>query len=147
MNRFAVAAVLVPLLTPVLAPAAEPPADLKPFQGKWVLSSATLGGRDHLDDFKGLTLTIDGDHYTVVVGPNTDKGTITLDASKSPKHITLASSEKLGPFKGRTMPGIYEMKDKKLTVCLNSEKDDRPEKFEAPEKTPIMLFVFEREKK
>jgi uncharacterized protein (TIGR03067 family) len=127
--------------------AADPAADLKPFQGTWVLSAATLGGRDHLDDFKGLTLTVDGDKYTVVVGPNTDKGAITLDASKSPKHITLASSEKAGPFKGRTMPGIYEFKGDTLTVCLNSEKDDRPGKFEAPEKTPIMLFVFEREKK
>jgi uncharacterized protein (TIGR03067 family) len=130
-----------------LSPAADPPADLKPFQGKWVLSAATLGGRDHMDDFKGLTLTVDGDKYTVTVGTNTDKGAITLDATKSPKHVTLASSEKAGPFKGRIMPGIYEFKDDKLTVCLNSEKDDRPAKFEAPEKTPVMLFVFEREKK
>lgn len=127
--------------------ATDPPADLKPFQGKWVLSSATLGGRDHNDDFKGLALSIEGDKYAVSVGLNIDKGTITLDPSKSPKHITLASSEKAGPFKGRTMPGIYELKDGKLTVCLNSEKDDRPEKFEAPEKTPLMLFVFEQEKK
>lgn len=131
----------------LLTPSADLPADLKPFQGQWVLSAATLGGRDHKEDFKGLTLTIDGDKYTVVVGPNTDKGTITLDATKSPKHITLASSEKAGPFKGRTMPGIYDLKGDKLTVCLNSEKDDRPEKFEAPEKTPLMLFVFERGKK
>lgn len=127
--------------------AADPSADLKPFQGAWVLASATLGGRDHKADFQGLTLTVDGDKYTVSVGPNTDKGTITLDATKEPKQITLASSEKAGPFKGRTMPGIYELKDGKLTVCLNSEKDDRPAKFEAPEKTPLMLMVFEREKK
>ena len=129
-----------------LALSADPSADLKPFQGKWVLSAAMLGGRDHLDDFKGLTLTVDGDMYVVSVGPNTDKGAISLDATKSPKHVTLASSEKNGPFKGRTMPGIYEIKDDTLTVCLNSEKDDRPTKFEAPEKTPVMLFVFEREK-
>ena len=145
MSRTAVAVVLS-LLAPVSV-VADPPADLKPFQGKWVLSSATLAGRDHLDDFKGLTLTIDGDKYAVSVWGNLDKGTITLDPSKSPKHITLASSEKAGPFKGRTMPGIYEFKDGKLTVCLNSEKDDRPEKFEAPDKVPLMLFVFEREKK
>lgn len=134
-------------LAMVVLLAADPLADLKPFQGKWVLSAATLGGRDHLSDFKGLALTVDGDKYTVTVGPNTDKGTITLEAAKDPKHITLASSEKAGPFKGRTMPGIYEMKDGKLTLCLNSEKDDRPTKFDAPEKTPLMLFVFEQEKK
>lgn len=126
---------------------ADPAADLKPFQGKWVLSSATLAGRDHNDDFKGLALTIDGDKYTATVTSLTDKGTITLDPSKSPKHITLASSEKNGPFKGRTMPGIFEFKGDKLTVCLNSEKDDRPAKFEAPDKTPLMLMTFEREKK
>lgn len=137
----------VALAALLLAPAADPPADRKAFQGSWVLVSATLGGRDHLDDFKGLTLTVDGEKYTVVVGPNTDKGTISLDETKSPKHITLASSEKAGPFKGRTMPGIYEFKNGQLTVCLNSEKDDRPAKFEAPEKTPLMLFVFGREKK
>ena len=45
------------------------------------------------------------------------------------------------------MPGIYEFKDGKLTVCLNSEKNDRPEKFDATEKTPVMLFSFERETK
>ncbi len=126
---------------------AEPPADLKPFQGKWALSAATLGGRDHTDDYKGLTLTVTGDKYTVVVGPNTDAGTMTVDAKKSPKWLTLASSEPKGPFKGRTMPGIYEFADGKLTVCLNSEKDDRPAKFDAPEKTPVMLFSFDREKK
>jgi uncharacterized protein (TIGR03067 family) len=135
------------LLVAALAPVADPPADLKPFQGKWVLASATLAGRDHLEDFQGLALTVDGDKYTVTVGPNTDKGTITVDAAKSPMWITLASSEKAGPFKGRTMPGIYELKGEKLTVCLNSEADDRPAKFEAVEKTPLMLFVFERGKK
>ncbi|MEO2088389.1 MAG: TIGR03067 domain-containing protein [Gemmataceae bacterium] len=138
-------ALLLLMACPVSA--AEPDGELKAFQGKWVLESATLAGRDHLEDFKGLTLTIDGDKYTVTVGANTDKGTITLDAAKSPKWITLASSEKAGPFKGRTMPGLYEFKDGKLTVCLNSETDDRPAKFEAPEKTPLMLFVFVREKK
>lgn len=146
MSRF-LAFALVFLLPTCLTIAAEPDGDLKAFQGKWVLESATLAGRDHLDDFKGLTLTIDGDKYTVTVGMNTDKGTIALDAAKSPKWITLASSEKAGPFKGRTMPGLYEFKDGKLTVCLNSETDDRPTKFEAPAKTPLMLFVFQREKK
>jgi uncharacterized protein (TIGR03067 family) len=131
----------------VLLTAADPSADLKPFQGKWVLSAATLSGRDHKEDFEGLTLTITDDKYTVTIGPNTDKGAITLDVSKTPKQITLASSEKKGPFKGRTMPGIYEFNGDKLTVCLNSEKDDRPTKFDAPDKTPLMLLVFERGKK
>ena len=127
--------------------AAEPSTALKPFQGKWVVSAATLGGRDHKDDFKALTLTITGDKYEATVALLKDAGTITLDTKKSPKWLTLVSSEKTGPFKGRTMPGIYEFKDGKLTVCINSEKDDRPEKFDAPELSPLMLIEFERAKK
>jgi uncharacterized protein (TIGR03067 family) len=137
---------------PVLA--ADPPADLKPFQGKWVVKAATLAGRDHLDDFKTMTLTITDDKYTATVNALKDAGTIIVDAKKSPKWLTLASAEKKGPFLGRTMPGIYEFKDGELTVCINSGKDegadaklDRPVKFDAPEKTPVMLITFEREKK
>lgn len=132
---------------------AEPPADLKPFQGKWVVKAANLAGRDHLEDFKSMVLTVTGDKYEVTVFALKDAGTITLDPKKSPKWITLASGEKKGPFEGRTMPGIYEFKDGSLTVCINSGKDeageklDRPAKFEAPEKTPIMLIVFEPAKK
>lgn len=139
------------LLAPAFA--AEPPADLKPFQGKWVVKAATLAGRDHLDDFKSMVLTITDDKYEVTVNALKDAGTVTLDPKKSPKWITLASAEKKGPFMGRTMPGVYEFKDGMLTVCINSGKDevgeklDRPAKFDAPEKTPIMLIVFEREKK
>ena len=91
------------VLLPAIS-AAEPPADLKPFQGKWVLRAATLGGRDHTDDYKGLTLTVAGDKYTVVVGPNTDAGTLTVDAKKSPKWLTLASSEPKGRSRAARCP-------------------------------------------
>lgn len=142
------------LLLAVPVSAADPPAELKPFQGKWVVKAATLAGRDHTDDFKALTLTVTGDKYEAAVNALKDTGTISVDATKSPKWMTLASAEKKGPFQGRTMPGIYEFKGGELTVCINSGKDegadaklDRPAKFDAPEKTPIMLITFAREKK
>ena len=71
---------------------------------------------------------------------------IKLDATKTPKQIDL-STRKDGPFKGRTLPGIYEFKGDTVVLCLNSEKPERPTKFEAPEKTPMMLLTFRREKK
>jgi uncharacterized protein (TIGR03067 family) len=148
MSRFAP---LLLLAVPALA--ADPPAELKPFQGKWVVKAANLAGRDHTDDFKQLTLTITGDKYEAAVNDLTDTGTITVDATKSPKWVTLASADKKGPFMGRAMPGIYEFKGGELTVCINSGKDeaadaklDRPTKFEAPEKSPVMLIVFARGK-
>jgi uncharacterized protein (TIGR03067 family) len=128
------------------APAAEPEGDLKALQGTWVIAEANLAGRDHLDDFKGMKLVVTGDKYAIDFGKNSEKGTIKLDAAKTPKQIDLTTRAD-GPFKGRDLPGIYELKGDRVVLCLNSEKPDRPAKFEAKEKTPIMLLTFAREKK
>ena len=126
--------------------AAEPEGDLKTLQGAWVIAEANLAGRDHLDDFKGMKLTVTGENYAIDFAKNSVKGTIKLDAAKKPKQIDLTTS-KDGPFKGRNLPGIYEFKDDTVVLCLNSEKPDRPAAFEAKEKTPVMLLTFRREKK
>jgi uncharacterized protein (TIGR03067 family) len=75
-----------------------------------------------------------------------EKGTIKLDPTKKPKQIDLTTEQK-GAFKGHTLPGIYELKDDTVVLCLEANKTDRPTKFEAPEMTRLMLFTFKREKK
>src|SRR5438445_7382152 len=75
-------------------------------QGTWVIDAAALAGRDHIEDFAGMKLLLDGNKYTVDFGKNTDKGTFALDAAKSPRRIDITSVS--GPFKGKTLPGIYE---------------------------------------
>src|SRR5438477_11465554 len=92
----------------VTAAAAAGQDDAKAMQGTWVVEAARLAGRDHTDDFAGMKLVIDGNRYTVEFGKNTDKGTFTLDPTKTPKRIDIVSAE--GPFKGKTLPGIYELK-------------------------------------
>jgi uncharacterized protein (TIGR03067 family) len=129
--------------------AAEPDAELKAFEGVWLLEDANLAGRDHKDDFEGMKLTVTGETYVIDFGENSDKGTLKIDSTKKPKQIDI-TTRKDGPFKGRTLPGLYEFKGDKgdtLLLCLNSEKPDRPAKFEAPEKTPLMLLTFKRQKK
>ena len=130
----------------LLAPAAEPDTALKPFQGTWVIAEANLAGRDHIDDFGGMKLAITGDKYVINFGKNSEKGTLKIDATKAHKRIDLTTA-KGGPFKGRNLPGIYEFKGDTLIICLNSEKPDRPTTFDAPEKTPMMLLTYKREKK
>ena len=126
--------------------AAEPDADLKALQGTWLIEDANLGGRDHKADFAGMKLTVTGGKYVIDFADNSDTGEVTLDAGKKPPHLDL-TTRKDGPFKGRTLPGIYELKADTVVLCLNSEKPDRPTKFEAPAKTPLMLLTFAREKK
>ncbi len=139
------APVLIFLLSSA-AVAAEPEGDLKTLQGAWVIAEANLAGRDHIDDFAGMKLTVTGENYEIDLPKNAVKGTIKLDSAKKPKQIDLTTS-KDGPFKGRNLPGIYEFKDDTVVLCLNSEKPNRPTAFEAKEKTPIMLLTFKREKK
>jgi uncharacterized protein (TIGR03067 family) len=143
MMRF----VAVCLLFASAAVAADADADLKAMQGTWVIEAATLAGRDHTEDFEGMKLIISGDKYTVDFGKNTDKGTVVLDATKTPRRIEIKSAE--GPFKGKTLPGVYEVKGDKLTICVEADgkADKRPDKFEAPEMTRNMLLTYKREKK
>src|SRR5688572_12589298 len=120
--------VLVMVFLASAALASETNDALKAFAGKWVLSDAVLAGRDHKDDFDGMKLTVTGKDYVIDFGPNSDKGTITLDAAKSPPWIDL-TTRKDGSFKGRTLPGVYKLAGDTLTVCLDSEAKARPTAF------------------
>lgn len=140
------ATVAVMGLATAVALAADPKEALKALEGAWVLDEAVLAGRDHKDDFKGMKLTVTGDQYVIDFGQNSDKGTITIDASKKPSQIDI-TTRKDGPFKGRTLPGVYELKGEKLIICCDSEAKGRPTAFEAKEKTSIMLLTFKRDKK
>jgi uncharacterized protein (TIGR03067 family) len=126
------------------AAAADP--DPKPLAGMWAIHAATLGGRDHLDDYKGMVLKIDGTKYDVGFGMVKDEGTFKLGEAKEHKTIDLKTKDG-GLFKGRTMPGIYKIDGDKLTICVNTETQDRPTTYEAPAQTQIMLLTFVREKK
>jgi uncharacterized protein (TIGR03067 family) len=140
--RLAAAAVLLA----ATALAADPKDELKLFAGAWVLDEAVLAGRDHKDDFAGMKLTVTADKYVIDFGDNSDKGTLSIDPAKSPKQIDITTRAD-GPFKGRKLPGVYELKGDKLVLCLDSESKARPTKFEAKEKTSVMLLTFKREKK
>jgi uncharacterized protein (TIGR03067 family) len=140
------ATVAVMGLASAVALAADPKEALKALEGAWVLDEAVLAGRDHKDDFAGMKLTVTGDQYAIDFGPNSDKGTITVDPAKKPSRIDI-TTRKDGPFKGRTLPGVYELKGDKLILCCDSQAKDRPTAFEAKEKTTVMLLTFKRDKK
>jgi RNA polymerase sigma-70 factor (ECF subfamily) len=147
MVRFGLVSVVAALV--VLAADATPAADgdHKALQGTWVIASATLAGRDHADDFAGMKLILDGDRYTADFGKDTDKGTFTIDPAKTPRRIDVRSVS--GPFKGKTLPGIYELKGDALVLCLEGDgvADKRPTKFEAPATTRNMLLTYRRDAK
>src|SRR5262249_37389353 len=74
--------------------------ELKKFQGAWTFESVETGGKkEPAADFKGMTLTFEGDKHTVKKGDEVVQvGTQKLDLSKSPTTIDVTMTA--GPNKG-----------------------------------------------
>ncbi|HEX4607400.1 MAG TPA: TIGR03067 domain-containing protein [Urbifossiella sp.] len=147
MLRYVLVASAAALVLLGTSPAGADDADRKALQGTWVIEAAKLAGRDHTADFAGMKLILDGDRYTADFGKDTDKGTFTLDPAKMPRWIDVRSAS--GPFKGKTLPGIYELKGDTLVLCLEGDgtAEKRPAAFEAPDTTRNMLLTYRREAK
>jgi uncharacterized protein (TIGR03067 family) len=133
------------LLVVGTALAADADAELKALQGTWTLDAATLDGRDHTEIFAGMKLTLKGNEFATDFAGNSDQGTFTIDAAKSPKRIDIKTGEK-GPFKGKTLPGIYKIDGDTLVICCHADAKTRPEEFAAHAKTRNMLLTYKRQK-
>lgn len=119
--------------------------DSKALQGTWLPASAELGGQPFPEQVtKSMRLTIEGDKYIVMVGPQKDEGTTKLDASKSPKTLEIRGTE--GPNKGKTIPAIYKIEGNTLTVCYNLGGKDYPTEFVSKAGTQFFLVKYQRSK-
>ena len=129
---------------PTAAAAAE---QAKAHQGVWKPTAAVLGGVPMAEPvLKAITLKITGDNYEVTIeGEAPDKGTCTLDASTTPKRMTIKGTD--GPNKGKTFLAIYEVKDAdSLRVCYDLSGTEFPKEFKAPKGTALYLVGYRRQK-
>ena len=120
--------------------------ELKKFQGTWTFASVEAGGKEEpAAQFKGMTLTFEGDKHTVKKGDEVIQvGTQKLDPSKSPKTLDVTVAE--GPNKGAVMLGIYEISGDTLKVCFDPEGKKRPTEFKGASGSQT-LVVHKRVKK
>lgn len=125
---------------------AEGEKELQKFQGTWTFESVEAGGKKLLaDQFKGMTVTFEGDKYSVQKGDKVvEAATHKLDPSKSPK--TLDAKVTDGPNKGAIIVGIYEISGDTLKVCFDPEGKKRPTEFKG-ESGSRTLVVHKRVKK
>ncbi|MBM3995953.1 MAG: TIGR03067 domain-containing protein [Planctomycetes bacterium] len=105
--------------------------ELKKFQGTWTFASVIAGGKEvPAAQFKGITVTFEGNKYAVKKGDMVlEAATQKLDPSKSPK--TLDATVVEGPNKGAVILGIYEISGDTLKVCFDPEGKKRPTDFKA----------------
>lgn len=119
--------------------------ELTKFQGTWTFESVEAGGKKlPADQFKGMTVTFEGDKYAVKIGDMVvEAATLKLDLSKSPK--TFDSTVTFGPNKGKVYLAIYEMSGDTLKVCFDPEGKKRPTEFKG--ESGAQLVVHKRVKK
>jgi uncharacterized protein (TIGR03067 family) len=121
--------------------------ELKKFQGTWTFESVEAGGKEQpAAEFKGMTVTFEGDKFTVKKGEEVIQvGTQKLDASRSPKTIDVTVVE--GLSKGAVMLGIYEISGDTLKVCFDPEGKNRPTEFKSASGSQTFVAVHKRVKK
>jgi uncharacterized protein (TIGR03067 family) len=121
--------------------------ELKKFQGIWTVELVEAEGKEiPIANFKGMTVTFEGDRYTVKMGDQViQAATQKLDPSKSPK--TLDGTVAEGPHKGTVILGIYEISGDTLKVCFDPEGKKRPTEFKTAAGSQTTLAVYKRVKK
>jgi uncharacterized protein (TIGR03067 family) len=96
----------------VLAQEPRVTEEMKKLHGTWVRVYVIADGKKSEDGKKApdneVVLNIKGDSY--------DGDKFTLDPTKTPRHINVASMDDKG--KATTLPGIYELKDGELKLCF-----------------------------
>jgi len=104
------------------------PEDIDLLQGTWNVSALEVDGQKVPESMMGAAqIVIKGSRFTSTGMGAVYEGTIELDTSKKPKHLTMHFDA--GPEKGSKNPGIYEMRNEKVRICLATRGNERPSGF------------------
>lgn len=119
--------------------------ELAKMQGTWRVVSVVINGEKLKDeDIKDDRLIIKGTKFTLQGKKQLLDGALTLDPSKSPKHLNaLAAGADLKVIES---VGIYELTGDTLKVCYSVAPNPRPTDFKAEEKSGRALVIYQRTK-
>ena len=114
------------------------------FQGRWKFVAIVVAGESiDAKHFATGEVTVTGDERILRDGGVIrGRAKYKVDATKTPKTIDLEVSE--GPFKGRTLKGVYEFKGDELTINVALEGDERPTDFKCEKGSNRLLQKFQR---
>jgi uncharacterized protein (TIGR03067 family) len=119
--------------------------DGKKMQGSWKPVAAELGGKPFPDEvLKTMKLVVTDGKYTVMVGKQTDEGTVKLAPAKEPRAMDIVGTK--GPNQGKKIPAIYELTDTTLRVCYDLSGKARPKEFKTRADTQLFLVEYKRQK-
>ncbi len=114
----------------------------KAFQGTWTIVDRKKA--DGKEPVTAPTVVFAGDRYQIKAGDKVvEEGTLTVDGSKSPKHVAVAATE--GMDKGKKWHGVYEIAGDTMRAVVGPADKDRPTKYDNPAEGG-RVFSLKREK-
>ncbi|TAH35232.1 MAG: hypothetical protein EYC70_13425 [Planctomycetota bacterium] len=127
-------------LLPVLLAACSTTREVfPPLAGHWLPQSAVLGGQDFpVSNFDGAALNLTTESYEFAG----DWGTYVLLDWDGSGGMDIHGVH--GPNAGRTIPAIYELDWDQLVICYQLGAGDRPEGFESPAGSQVLLVRYSR---
>lgn len=117
---------------------------MKKMQGNWTVAKAIFGGKPFPLDAKTVLEIKEMDYQLKMPGAE-DKGKLVIDTTMDPYQLTIAGTS--GPNQGTKIPCIIKFEKEQMVICYQLDGGDaRPEKFESPEGSSLLLAYYERVK-
>lgn len=114
--------------------------------GGWEIVSMEVNGQAMpAETTEGLKLTITGGKYFVNKDGEVDRGTFSVDETKSPKQMDI--HPEIGPGAGKTILGIYELTGDTMRVCYQLQEGERPKGFKTAPDSGELLINYKRAKR
>ena len=117
---------------------------LKKLNGEWAVASMEMMGKQMPAEAVKKIRLINTDGEYLVRAESDDKGSVSVDAAKSPKQMTIKGSD--GPNKGKTLLAIYELKEDELKICYDLSGKEFPKEFKTEPGKLLMMAVYKKVK-
>jgi uncharacterized protein (TIGR03067 family) len=113
--------------------------------GTWVLVRGEQDGQPLSEDaIQGIKMVIAGDKHTLIVRGDKMVSTHHLDPTTKPKSIDAKATQ--GPYKDKSLLGIYRIEGDEFTVCFAAPGNERPKDFTSKAGTGAFVHVWKRQK-
>jgi len=126
----------------------DPPKKEESIIGEWVGESMVRGGKVRPVPEGGITFKFTAEGKLIVnEGGRGERevGTFKVDSKKNPAELDLTPPPEKSD---KPVLGIYKLDGDTLTICVSDDDGAvRPNKFESPDGTRIMLMTLKRAKK